>query len=121
MKGSGFTPNEDMEVSLHSDPVILGYPTADASGNFTFTGRIPAGIPAGTHTVIARGLESGVTASASVTVLPVGSASTGVRDLASTGVAQLGTIMALVGITILAGLTLLILARRRRTARGDNA
>lgn len=116
MKGSGFRANEDLEVTLHSDPIVLGYPTADANGNFAFSARIPAGVPAGQHTVIVRGLESGVTASASISVLPVGSASTGVRDLASTGV-TVGFAMAASGIALFIGLGAVLFARRYQRTR----
>jgi LPXTG-motif cell wall-anchored protein len=113
MTGSGFRANEDLEVTLHSDPIILGYPTAAADGSFAFTVRIPAGVPAGEHTVIVRGLESGVTAEAAITVLPVGSPSTGVSDLASTGV-TVGTTLAVAGGALFIGLLALAFTRRRR-------
>lgn len=122
MKGSGFAVNEDIEVILHSDPVVLGYPSADDAGDFSFTAHIPAGITPGEHTVIARGLESGVVATASITVLPAGAASTGVRDLASTGFAWFGVSLAIAGLTLLAGMIALIVSRRfRRPAAGDRA
>ncbi|KQW05117.1 hypothetical protein ASC66_15765 [Leifsonia sp. Root4] len=114
MTGTGFRANEDLEVTLHSDPIILGYPTATADGSFAFTVRIPAGVPAGEHTVIVRGLESGATAEASITVLPLGSPSTGVRDLASTGV-TVGTTLAVAGGALFVGLLALAFTRRRRT------
>ncbi|MEC5185456.1 LPXTG-motif cell wall-anchored protein [Cryobacterium sp. MP_3.1] len=120
LKGSGFKPNEDLEVQLHSDPVTLGYPTADASGNFSFTGRIPAGIPAGTHTLVVRGLESGVTAESKITILPLGAPSTGVKDLANTGVVSLGLWLAAAGIALLLGIAGMVLGRRFRRAEGTS-
>jgi len=122
MKGSGFKPGEDMEVTLFSDPIVLGYPKADGEGNFTFTAHIPAGVPAGTHTLVARGLESGGTAQMTIKVLAVGSESTGVKNLAETGVADAGRVVAYAGFSILAGLGLMLLVRRlRRTSRGGTA
>lgn len=121
MKGSGFLPNEDLEVSLHSDPIVLGFPTADSSGAFTYTAHIPAGATPGAHTIVVRGLESGATAEAPITILAVGAPSTGVRDLANTGTAWVGTGIAIAGGALLLGLAGLLIARRLRFRKEGDA
>jgi hypothetical protein len=51
--GTGFAPNEqDIVLELHSDPVVLATGlTADALGVVRYTVTIPAGTPAGQHTL----------------------------------------------------------------------
>lgn len=68
ISGAGFKPNEQIEIVLHSDPILLGTVRADALGAFTFTTTIPAGAPTGEHTIIATGVESGATTKIGVTV-----------------------------------------------------
>ena len=121
LKVDGFKPNEDSEISLHSDPVVLGFTKADADGTITFTAHIPAGIPAGVHTVVVRGLESGVVAETSIRILAVGAPSTGVRDLASTGLEGVATTLLIGGATLLLGAGVTVAAKRRRATRGASA
>lgn len=118
MKASGFKPNEDMEIVLHSDPVTLGYTKADAAGSVLHTVHIPAGTPAGKHTVIVRGLESGAVTQGEITVLAVGSPSTGVKDLANTGAAWAGPTLFGAGALLLLGLLGVLFVSRRRAAAG---
>jgi hypothetical protein len=68
ISGNGFKPNEQIEIVLHSDPILLGTVRADSFGNFTFTTTIPAGAPLGEHTIIATGVESGATTQTAVTI-----------------------------------------------------
>jgi LPXTG-motif cell wall-anchored protein len=68
VQAGGFQPGEQAEIHLHSDPVLLDTVTADASGAVRATVTIPADTPAGAHTVVITGLESGHTASAALTV-----------------------------------------------------
>ncbi len=85
IKGGGFAADEDLEVTLHSDPVTLGNFSAEADGSYVATLRIPADTTPGAHRIEVRGLESGAVVSVPLTVLAAGSPSTGVRDLAATG------------------------------------
>ena len=65
----GFTPGEGVAIVLHSTPVRLATVTADADGAIATVVRIPAGTPAGQHTLVLTGLASGRTAvSAVITV-----------------------------------------------------
>ncbi|WP_051389305.1 alpha-L-fucosidase [Arthrobacter sp. 35W] len=63
---TGFAPDEEIRIELHSDPVLLGTVAADGDGSATFTGTIPAGTPAGGHTVVA--IQGSTSVSTPVTV-----------------------------------------------------
>ncbi len=56
----GFSPSEDVEVTLHSDPIMLGTLTADSEGRIRGTFEIPVEVPLDTHEVWMHGKESGV-------------------------------------------------------------
>jgi LPXTG-motif cell wall-anchored protein len=66
--GSGFLPGDTVQVWLHSEPVLLATAAADASGVLNLSVVIPAGTPAGGHTLVAVA-ATGATGSAPVTVL----------------------------------------------------
>jgi uncharacterized repeat protein (TIGR02543 family) len=106
--GSGFTPGEPVIVVLHSDPVVLGTLVADAAGNVSGSFVIPAGTPAGAHTVVATGTLSGVQASVAIVVPadPAALAATGADPYPALG---WGTAAVLLG-------ALALLLRRRRAA-----
>lgn len=78
LSGSGFGSREDVTITLHSDPVQLTTVAADASGSFTATAVVPASTLPGAHTVVVEGTESGLSASAPLTV-------TAVATMAATG------------------------------------
>lgn len=91
----GFVPGERVTFVLHSDPVVLGTAIADADGVATLTVALPAGVPAGAHTVVATGADSGRAADVGVTL-------TGPSDgLAVTGTdpAALGALVAALLVT----------------------
>ncbi|MCL2317206.1 MAG: hypothetical protein FWC46_09015, partial [Actinomycetia bacterium] len=66
--GTGFLPGEDVTATMYSDPYTIGTQPADSNGEVTFTWTVPAGTPAGAHTVELVGADSGTTASAPLTV-----------------------------------------------------
>ncbi|MFK3677694.1 collagen binding domain-containing protein [Microbacterium sp. NPDC090218] len=117
VSGTGFAPGATIAFELHSDPIKLGTLTADAGGALQGTLRIPAGAPAGTHTLVAL---SGTTviASATLTVAAAGTAgqASGGATAPGTGLASTGA-DAPVGVVV-AGLLLAVLGgllvRRRR-------
>jgi hypothetical protein len=123
MKGGGFWPNEDLEITLHSDPIELGFPSAGDSGAYFFTAHIPAGVAPGEHTIQVRGLESGAMVEAAVTVLTPGSPATGVKDLAATGGSNVGVgiAVAVAGGALLAGVIALLFVYFRRRPTGGVA
>jgi len=68
--GAGFLPGEQVQVWIHSDPVLAGVFTADAAGGVRAAITVPADLPAGTHQVELRGVTSGRSVrSAELTVL----------------------------------------------------
>ena len=52
---TGFMPHEVVTVTLHSAPVKVGAFTADASGTVRVEFTVPAGTPAGSHTLVYEG------------------------------------------------------------------
>ncbi|MFF2487205.1 HtaA domain-containing protein [Microbacterium sp. NPDC058062] len=56
VSASGFTPNEEgIKVVVYSTPTLLGEVAADASGNATWTGSLPATLEDGEHTLTFQG------------------------------------------------------------------
>lgn len=119
---SGFTPNSDVEVSLHSAPVLLDTFVSDAEGVITGTITVPADTAAGEHHIVFLDVATGKTmtsagftveAAAVVPVTPVDPGNPGGVSvtpttpikpaLASTGV-QGDLTLALAGLLLLAGL-----------------
>ncbi len=52
---TGFKPHEVVTVTLHSAPQTVGTFTADASGTVRVEFTVPAGTPAGAHTLVYEG------------------------------------------------------------------
>ena len=121
---SGFAPGEVVNVQVFSTPQELGTITANSAGAVNQTFALPAGLPAGLHTVVATGETSGLTASAQFTLTspsaaPV-SATTTTAPAAAAPSSSLPTtgINASLGVAIGAGAIalggLLVMAARRR-------
>jgi uncharacterized membrane protein len=87
--GVNFGANEQVNVELHSNPVLLATFTSNASGLVRGTVTVPAGTALGDHEVQLVGLSTGVSASAPLTVVAAptttGTASSSSTQLASTG------------------------------------
>ena len=84
---AGFTPNTDVEIYLHSTPVLLGTFRSNAAGVVTATVTIPANAPAGSHTIVFVDTKTGLSvSSAPFTVSAANDASAITPVLASTGV-----------------------------------
>ena len=65
---TGFEPGEDVEFVFESDPVVVGAGVADAIGATTLTFSVPD-VEAGSHSLTATGLRSGLQATAATTVV----------------------------------------------------
>ncbi|MFC1419131.1 hypothetical protein [Streptacidiphilus cavernicola] len=80
--GSGFVPGSTVQLSIRSQAISLGSVKTDASGSFTWTVVLPAGLAPGTHVLYAVGPDPrGGTLEETLTIV-VGS---GGRVLAHTG------------------------------------
>lgn len=99
----GFAPRENVVVTMHSDPVVLGTVAVDEAGRGVLRASVP-NVPAGTHRIVAVGAQSGRTSEYSFVVVDPSA------PLASTGVDVSG---ALVGGLLMIGLGLVA----RRTLR----
>ena len=125
LHGSGFLPGEDVVITLPTGGTMTV--SADADGAFVATWKVPADQALGAAHFSARGLESGRTAEASVTVsgaatpVPVRPApgATGAKGgLAVTGFDP-GLLPVLTVLTLIAGSGLLLAARRRHGVTHD--
>jgi len=68
LSGTGFAASETVDLTLHSTPSGLGTVDAGQNGDFVTTVTIPAGVAAGTHSIVAIGETSGMTAAFTFTL-----------------------------------------------------
>ena len=54
---TGLTPGSAVEVTIHSEPIVLATGFADANGNFSQYVTIPADTPAGSHAITVTGTD----------------------------------------------------------------
>ena len=109
MSGSGYMPNSTVTLLIYSTPQILTTVVTDATGSFTVTVTVPAGLAPGKHTLVASGMDTH--GNVRTITLPV----TVVGGLAYTGTDV--TVPALGGVAALSvGTGLLVLSRRRKPA-----
>jgi hypothetical protein len=124
VSGGGFSAGQSLQVTLCSDPVTLATITADSSGNYNQTVRIPSDTAAGVHTVMVSAPSGSPMATATITVnaatdttttttaAPSGSSGGGGGGLAFTGAEIIRTILG-GACLLLIGLLLVAAARRR--------
>jgi Rieske Fe-S protein len=104
----GFQPWEKVTLVLHSTPVTIGEFTADGNGVLTAEFTLPAGIPAGSHTLVFDGTVTYY--QEGLTVTAAGTSASG--SLAYTG-ASVALPLALGGALVVAGGGALLVSRRR--------
>ena len=97
----GFTPYENVYATIFSAPVFAGWFQADALGRVSGSFAVPAGLPAGTHTLQLNGSLSGNTAAVGFSLLA----------LAATGV-EAPVLLAGSAALLLAGLVMVVTRRR---------
>nr|WP_240619385.1 fibronectin type III domain-containing protein [Blastococcus sp. TF02-8] len=127
--GTGFAAHSTATIAIYSTPVVLGTVVTDGNGNFAKPVVVPPELAAGTHTLVAYGVDpAGATHSMRMLVTvskasgtgPAGSA-TAARgrgsSLASTGADVAAPLTGGIALTAL-GLGLLLVAQRRRAAAG---
>ncbi len=109
-----FTPFEWVQFVFYSVPQYATQVQANAAGGLSASVPIPAGLPAGNHTLAATGTVSGVVSTAAVVVAADPAlAATGVDTLQTW---TLGTIGA--GAVALGLAAMIAVALRRRSTRG---
>jgi LPXTG-motif cell wall-anchored protein len=108
----GFQPFEVVTLVMHSTPTTIGTFTADANGVVTAEFTLPAGTPAGTHTLVFDGTVTHFEETLTVTASGTTAAASG--DLAYTG-ASVTVPLVLGGALVLAGGGALLASRRRTT------
>ncbi|WP_409330141.1 fibronectin type III domain-containing protein [Trujillonella humicola] len=116
LTGSGYLANSTVTLLVYSSPQVLGTVVADANGAFTVTVEIPAGLAAGSHTLVAAGVDAAGNPrylTMPITVTAAGAAA------GSGGLAYTGADVAVPALGGLAALALgggLVLAGRRKRA-----
>ena len=116
---TGFKPGEFVTVTLHSTPQTVATATADANGTVTVEFILPAGIPAGAHTLVYEG-SMGTYFQEAFTV----TAAAATSNASSSSLAYTGADIALplgLGVGALALGGGLVFAARRRSAEGSQA
>jgi hypothetical protein len=103
-RGLYFRPGERVTAVMHSQDLNLGAAVADADGTVTFTWTVPADSDLGSHTVVLTGETSGPIAGDFLVTTPMSQTGSTVNS---------GHVTAAF-LSLLVGLGLLIVARRRR-------
>jgi hypothetical protein len=120
-----FTAGTEVTITLNSDPVVLGAPTANEGGVAGLSATIPSTVPLGSHTIVATGTGADgapLTLTASITVVADGAGSgsgggSGSGSLPRTGddsslpLARIGLALAAAG-----GVITAVAAKRRKAA-----
>lgn len=106
VSGDGFTPGEDVVVTIDSKPAILARVVAGPDGAFHADVPVPDDLSTGEHVLTATGVLSGRTASLTIQVQGL-LAATGAGEFAATTAAALALLAAGLG----------LLAARRRLGR----
>jgi len=70
ISASGFVSSESVDVTLFSDPVLLGTAVADSAGRVSMSATIPSDTPPGAHRIELLGRQSGKSISVSLQVTP---------------------------------------------------
>jgi LPXTG-motif cell wall-anchored protein len=122
-----FEPNAQVSITLGSNTVVLGTPTANASGVVTLQATIPSDTKLGHHTITATGPSAScaATITAAITVVPKAAAGAGgppsgplprTGDDTSIPLAKIGLGLAAVG-----GVLTAFAAKRRKAAAATSA
>jgi LPXTG-motif cell wall-anchored protein len=117
--GFNFDAGETITITIHSAaPQTLGSTVANSSGAFSDTVTIPTDLVPGQHTITATGLTSGLSASATITLVSAttavsSSAPTSSSTLPYTG-ADVAAASGVAGAAIAIGGGLVLASRKRR-------
>ncbi|MDP9429377.1 MAG: hypothetical protein M3Q47_11135 [Actinomycetota bacterium] len=116
VSGKGYAPGSAIDLYIFSTPRRLGSATTDASGAFTATVTLPAGLAAGTHHLVGAGLDpSGDPRYTVLAVTLAGSRQDGGADLAPAGFGS-APYLGAGSLALVVGAGLVVMSRRRRTS-----
>ncbi|MEN0129797.1 MAG: hypothetical protein AAGC49_10190, partial [Brevundimonas sp.] len=107
VEADGLEPGEDVNVVLHSKPVLLARVPADAKGHLSVVVTVPVSTVAGKHQIVVTGATSQAEGRAALTVVAA-------DDLAKTG-SDIGGLALAALLLVLAGVTIVV----ARSRRGD--
>lgn len=118
VRGAGFAPGTSVDITIESDPIHIATVRADATGAFITMITIPAGLPAGSHTLKATGPDPAggmrvLSMRVTIHTRSAGSVGSGGGSLPLTGSDVLPVALVGVGAVAVGGATLLL---RRRHA-----
>lgn len=118
LTATGFSPGEQIDLTLHSDPVQLGSTVAGPAGEMSALVQIPAGTPVGSHTLLATGARSGAVAGAELLVTAAApTVPDPTEESLESGLAWTGASTSLLGgggiLTLLLGVGLVTTRRRK--------
>ncbi|MBO1902430.1 hypothetical protein J4H92_10770 [Leucobacter weissii] len=126
IEGAEFPADGEFDLELHSRPVLLATATASAVGDFSTEAQIPSTTTPGAHRIVAVDSNGAVVAEAAIRVgepLAEPDATPDTEDpgtadpLARAGASPWMGALAVSALAVLAGLTLLLAPRVRRTRR----
>jgi hypothetical protein len=109
VKGSGYAPYSSVTITIYSSPQVLATVQADSAGAFEQAVTVPEGLPTGTHSFVAAGVDKNGNVRAlrlDVTVAATGSGG----NLPITGPAVIWLIVAGFALT-LAGVAMRVIRR----------
>lgn len=111
--GRGFAAGANVDVWLHSEPVLLGVATAATDGSLSLVVAVPRDAAPGAHAVVATDPRTGVSSSAALAIVAVG-------QLPRTGSEFPAGLVAGIGFGVLAlGAIAGVWAIRRRSASAE--
>lgn len=109
---SGFQPNSEVEIWLHSEPMLLARARADATGTLRTAVQIPAQAPVGDHRLVITGRSTqGETISVAMAVR--------VQAVPPTVSSSSGGVAVWVPLSALSLVAAVLIARRRFTPRSS--
>jgi hypothetical protein len=115
VSGTGYAPYSQVSVLVYSTPTLLGSAEADANGAFSLTVTLPAGLAAGSHTLVAAGVDEAGNPRYLTMAITVAAATGGPGGLAYTGASVALPVIGGLGALVLGG-GLVLAGRRRRMA-----
>jgi hypothetical protein len=115
LTGSGYLPNSTVSLIIYSTPQVLTTVVTDATGSFTATVTVPAGLQNGSHTLVASGVDPA--GNVRYVTLPVTVSGGTASKLPATG---FDIVLPLTGglLAIAVGIALVFVGRRRTIVDG---